>query len=1041
MYKMADNDLKDITLNERVEMTNTTFLNEQQMVPVEPEVAQSGPIFTSKQLLTDVAEGEWNVADMLGKPMIVASFDWTTTNAEDTHLPILPSNNFPNIPYDFLVADQVAMQSNVMKSYVFARFNVVFDIQVNLTKFHCGELWIGYMPTTDTAFGADFLGADSTRISMFPHVKIDAANSNDVSLRIPWFNHQSHFNQTYQPEPPLGCLFAYVFAPLQAAQNSPSSARLTMWMHFEDAQLHVPINPSLTFFSPAPPTQFLINLKKTNRVAFMQMMNALDDDDMDNLMNEAEGLFDGLGSLWNNVTSVVSSVGSAFDKAVNLDFEGAIGDAANAISSGMSAFEQGAEIASMFDRPINLKADLNMRRQVGPMQYGIGSDTSTRLDITPFSQYRPNTYQFSGFHGDHGIHNLIKKYVTVARLDWATTQTSGTQLWSKQINPTTLVAYGDTYPNPWIQWVAKGFTYWTGTIVFRIKVCGNQFHTGRLNVQWQNGFVGSADLKVGENFATTVIDLKNTEIQEHEIECRYNATTPWLLCNTATLGSDSARQLRVYSGTLKIFVQIPLIYTEGSPTTLKIRVDCRAGDDFRLWQPTSPPDGHRASGDYPSQYIWKQTTDTQYQLLPVRNLPLPTPTENEAESGDLESEVRAARDSLRQLNSFAGDHYLRLTDLNNGLVRAIALAEGEYKKQLEGAKNLVSNLMQSTTRILEAPGHQNSWLDIIDAKIQPINEAEALENPHDEQEESTAVAQHGNRPTQHALSHSAISITDDIRDVIRRYGSAYDLQIWMPTQSVGDIFEVMLPVSPVLGIHTMNNLLTYYAWMYRAWSGSLRYKFVFSCSSIDSAVVEIAYYPDESLDVDDQTHFGPCMRQKEQADDYRPFTIISGNAGTVINPSDVRTFEVEIPFNSMYHHLYTMKGSNFANSISNALLMNGVIKMQIRVGYKQFGVTNASYDRNVPMLIRVYIAAGDDFNFHFPIPLPPMDSGPRKNYWTVTDTIPGAHTYTTSSNLTPGTPPQLATIVEEEEVPSTRQASVVYVPPRSDRTVTPRRLR
>jgi hypothetical protein len=125
------------------ELQNTTFLDE---IPPNVEIPHGTVNARPQMPRTDIGEDQWNVHDMLSKPMRVFKGSWLTTDVPFVPKTLLPGNPTPTIITDILEANIESMQTNVLKSYTFLRFGVRFTMQLNSTKFYCGRFMMGYVP-------------------------------------------------------------------------------------------------------------------------------------------------------------------------------------------------------------------------------------------------------------------------------------------------------------------------------------------------------------------------------------------------------------------------------------------------------------------------------------------------------------------------------------------------------------------------------------------------------------------------------------------------------------------------------------------------------------------------------------------------------------------------------------------------------------------------------------------------------------------------------------------------------------------------------
>jgi len=558
-----------------IDAANTTFIDElpQQEAPVVRGADKAR--FSERAITTDMSESDWDIALMLSKPIKIYQGVWSTTDAQDTFLPIVSGNTYPSIPKDILTANISSMQTNVLKSFTFGRYNPKFTVQVNSTKFYNGRLAFGYVPNTE--YSDVFHELDNiTQSCQYNHLRIDAANSCPISFTIPWFSPFSSFNHTIDvPEyRTLGYVFLQVICPLQAPAAAKSAVDYTIYMALENAELHVPVNPVFTYLTPkTPPAAYGTTFARRVRFA-------------DEELNEAHGFFDSIGSIWSNIKSIASDVGSGIEHAVNLDFSEAAGDFGKALDTGIQTVEDNPEIVAMLmDKPLCLKPEVYSKHMsFANTAYLMGSDRSQRLDVTPYNMYRPNKAHFSGFHSSHDMHAAMRTWFIVQRRSWATTDAAGTSLYTVGVNPTyinELDHYG------FMNYISQAFQFWTGDIEFKVSVVATQFHTGRLLISNSPGCYKSMSIDEAVNSPMAVMDLSNTENREVTFTCKYNSVYPYLFTRF-TADTKDLNEMLSFQGIFNIYVQNQLEAPESVASSVVVLIEARVGENFRLWQPRDP---------------------------------------------------------------------------------------------------------------------------------------------------------------------------------------------------------------------------------------------------------------------------------------------------------------------------------------------------------------------------------------------------------------------------------------------------------------------
>nr|UUV42600.1 MAG: hypothetical protein [Tuatara cloaca-associated picorna-like virus-1] len=891
----------DTETSQTIEQTNTAFVVEQdtaeQLIPTQ-SIERTLPAVRE-----NISEDAWTIKKMLKKPIRAVTGTWSTSSTSGTCIKPFASqaSNGIGVPYEMLNKVTENMQTNLLKSYTFLRTTMILTFQLNSTRFNCGRLMLVTEPWTSGPLAS----TDIRRMSMYPHVFVDAANSADVEIEIPWFSPVTAFNQTLATADiqNLGQFYIVVVDPLKTPTGAATEVAFTIWIRFENTELHVPINPAYTpVITPVAPTFSLV------RNARMQAQIQPD-------YNPGQGLFDSIGSLWNNTIDAVKNGFNAVDKAINGDFSGAIEDVGKAIDHGVSAFEEGSELALLLDRPRDPQCDLAVQRQTGAFAYGLGKDTSTRFSLSPFDHYRPSGAHFHSFLSTNTISDILSRYTILQTVSWTTSQTVGRSLYDVPVHP--LYMIGSTgapdYPN-WPAFLANMFNYWRGSICMRLSIIATHFHAGRLMIIHTPGYVGSITLNEAANWPNAILDLANTENRSHEFILHFNQTMPYLRCfNDTPQGSSFAEwfgSASTVNGRFHILVLNELRSTENVASEISILCEYKCGDDFHFWSPRNP--------------------------------------------------------------GFSPVNTHEVININSGV-----------------AASEIKGLLTRT-----------------DAVPTDFNPAQAAD---DQDESTTNTLQLGSAVCPSPVGHSGLSITNDIRDLIRRYSEAHTLN-FLPCVIGNPGNTIYLPVNPTAYLKADKCILAYLANMFRAWSGSLRYKLLIYNSNIDPAAFSVRHIPSRFIE----------LSRAPNALASNEWTLPDFYAGINANVTGQHALEFEIPYRSQYHCLATR-----SDYVSNPeLAYNGTLAISLTDQFKLVGP-----DRAVSFACTLFIAAGDDFNFHYPVP-PPSTEGtnvtPRLvNFVTFPTT---AATMQTQSDPITTRASQTQMIMTSSGGSSTRSASQAPIP-------------
>jgi len=188
----------------------------------------------------------------------------------------------------------------------------------------------------------------------------------------------------------------------------------------------------------------------------------------------------------------------------------------------------------------------------------------------------------------------------------------------------------------------------------------------------------------------------------------------------------------------------------------------------------------------------------------------------------------------------------------------------------------------------------------------------------------------------------------DLRDIIRTYGYVYVYNISKSTPFISTAIKVTPSMS-----NPPCTWMSYFARIFGAWSGSIRWKFATDADNVSPRTLYIVHQPDfySLVDINSSIPAGGRLEfvwAKQRLGGYRH---------NFYNLCTDKVISVNVPYAQSTNFLYTR---GVAASVAGAETDNGILRMFWTQGAT---VTN---DLNVD----IYAAAGDDFMFIFPTPPP-----------------------------------------------------------------------
>lgn len=186
----------------------------------------------------------------------------------------------------------------------------------------------------------------------------------------------------------------------------------------------------------------------------------------------------------------------------------------------------------------------------------------------------------------------------IGRVEWGSAQVSTAHLVSFFVTPHMEIF--TSYNDPTRQkiemtptrYASRFFRYWRGSMIYRLKIVGTQFHKGRLQISWdpEDEASGTSDLETTN--ITRVVDLDST--REIEFVVPFKAVRAWNSTSFADAGGLPIKygggawgrvpNRTEHNGAITISVQNQLS-APVDPSAVQIVIFARAGPDFELAGP------------------------------------------------------------------------------------------------------------------------------------------------------------------------------------------------------------------------------------------------------------------------------------------------------------------------------------------------------------------------------------------------------------------------------------------------------------------------
>lgn len=417
------------------------------------------------------------LSSILSRPILIESKEWTFGTKE---LNIID-------PWALIVSNTLVQK--VISNYHLFRANLVVKVVMNGQPFHMGRLMIGYRPVYNAqemwegASGYSDRHAEGT-VSQLPGTGCNplAPNkSESFEMVLPFFYDRSYLQVAdyIGGVEPLGNLHFQSSTFLNTSNGQPISAHYSVFAHFEDVQLLVPIPTALSGkdLGTKNSRKAVSNTEKKIKYAKTQAKKLAASTLASVAEDNGEFKPDGI------VSSVTSAFASAAGALKGVPF---IGDFMGPAEGALNTATQFAKFFG-FSRPA-IATDPTYVRQL-PMSnianlYGSEPIQKLTYDFKQTLTIDPSVYGISS-QDDMCFNRMIEHWSLVTTFDWPTTSAPGTRLFETWVTPTLTQVAGDATLRDVVHFNSLGqaaypFQYWRGSLEFLFVLSSSQYHSGRL---------------------------------------------------------------------------------------------------------------------------------------------------------------------------------------------------------------------------------------------------------------------------------------------------------------------------------------------------------------------------------------------------------------------------------------------------------------------------------------------------------------------------------------------------------------------------------
>lgn len=482
-----------------------------------------------------------NIPQLLGTETMLDQVQWGEQARDHTLLQI----DFPEALFKVL---QFQYKIN---------FNTLFmaDLRIRIklssTQFQCGQLLAVWYPLFRQGVPQ---GVDPHVISMtnMYHTLLSAGSSNEVTMSIPFTHTQNYINPMSNYD--MGTLFVKVFNPLNAI--SPKFARVVVLANFENVRVIIP-------------TPDAYNVKSHGNPSAVYPKYLVQGDEVTE--KSSEGIVSG-------PVTAVSSVVRLFGRIP------VFSSAATMVSTALDTVSGVAKYMGL-SKPTTLESTRPIiPRPFTGVCYSDGLDAGVVLGSSVKNHVAIQPSLFGSLVDELNIEYITKTPGVVLITPWEDTHKVDVQIFNIPVIPTLTFSNSansyETYPNC-CAFLSNMFTYWRGSLQFRIKVVSTTFHKGILVI----GYIpygSTRDKIVLETTSHIKLDIGETNTVDFTVPFVSNRMYNKIPSPEQLIGLQDT----FATGTLVAYVLNPLVAPATVAKKVEINVWMSAAQDLELAVPT-----------------------------------------------------------------------------------------------------------------------------------------------------------------------------------------------------------------------------------------------------------------------------------------------------------------------------------------------------------------------------------------------------------------------------------------------------------------------
>lgn len=514
-------------------------------------------------LLPDPA---WTMSNILGRKTMVATGIWDASMARHHTLWAAVA------PWDVII--KTSNNHVAFNMFNFWRGKVRIEVRVNGTSFHVGRLILYYAPMTNFNTALRWHGNNTCAQTSVPYVMIDPALNTPAVLEIPFINPKNAINL----ENPgvtdfLGTIGLDVFSQLATGAVTTPAVGWTVLVSFHELDSQGQFSIPGKLGTIGVPYNYSAITAGSSFAPGLSLKDKHKEDEE-------------FGVIQGNTTSYTNNF-RGVERAV-------VGDQKNTSEDFSGAAAGSTQHLSCLDKPnIALSPLPVFRSPVGYFSNAVNFDYLEALALHP-PESKSDKHTFSTGVDEMSLPYLCSIMNPLQIFTWDQTSAVNTILATNFLCPCAGGLKGDwpkttinvaptlnTVEVLSIDYFSAKFSFWSGSLRYRVAVIASGYHSGRLFMGFHYGqYQSAATLEDATSQYGVYIDLNDGQ-HEFDIVVPFEAASP-LRVPCGPVGNTS-ENLKYAMGNWSIRVVNPLQVVPGVSNSVNVWVWQGAGPDYKLY--------------------------------------------------------------------------------------------------------------------------------------------------------------------------------------------------------------------------------------------------------------------------------------------------------------------------------------------------------------------------------------------------------------------------------------------------------------------------